>query len=44
MQQIDFTLNLDCDGETTVLFILEKVRESVLGFSQVIVRVLQMLL
>ena len=32
IQQIDFTGNLDCGRNTTVLFIFEEVKETVLDF------------
>ena len=40
LQQINFTENLDQVGNKTMFFILEEVKESVLGFSQVTVRAL----
>ena len=40
IQQIDFTGNLDCGRNTTMLFIFEEVKETVLDFSQGTVRVL----
>ena len=40
LQQINFTENLDQVGNKAMFFILEEVTESVLGFSQVTVRVL----
>ena len=40
MQQINFTGNLDRDGNTTIFFILKEAKESILYFSQGTVRVL----
>ena len=40
MQQINFTANLDKDGDTRFYFILEEVKETVFGFSKGIVKVL----
>ena len=40
IQQINFTTNLDRDGNTTMLFIIEEARETVLDFSQGTVKVL----
>ena len=40
IQQINFTGNLDRAGNTTMLFIIEKVKQTVLGFSQGTVKVL----
>ena len=40
IQQINFTGNLDRTGNTRVYFILEKAKETVLDFSQGIVKVL----
>ena len=40
IQQINFTTNLDRDGNTTMLFIIEEVEETVLEFSQGTVQVL----
>ena len=40
IQQINFTGNLDRAGNTRVYFILEEVKETVLDFSQGIVKVL----
>ena len=34
LQQINFTANLDWDGNTTMFFITEEAKETVLGFSQ----------
>ena len=39
IQQINFTGNLDRDGNTTIFFVLEKAKETVLDFSQGTVRV-----
>ena len=40
IQQIHFTANLDRDGETTMLFIIEEAKETVFDFSQGTVKVL----
>ena len=40
IQQINFTANLDRDGNTTTFFIIEKVKETILDFSQGTVKVL----
>ena len=40
IQQINFTSNLDRDGNTRIYFILEEAKETVLGFSQGTVKVL----
>ena len=40
IQQINFTANLDRAGNTTVFFIIEKAKETVLDFSQGSVKVL----
>ena len=40
IQQINFTANLDRDGNTTIFFIIEKAKETVLDFSQGTVKVL----
>ena len=40
IQQIDFTGNLEKAGNTTVVFILEGVKETILNFPQGTVRVL----
>ena len=40
IQQIDFTANLDREGNTTMFFIIEEAKETVLGFSQGTVKVL----
>ena len=34
IQQINFTANLDRDGNTTMFFIIEEAKETVLKFSQ----------
>ena len=34
IQQINFTANLDRDGNTTKVFIIEETKESILEFSQ----------
>ena len=39
-QQINFTANLDRDGNTRVYFILEEAKETILDFSQGTVKVL----
>ena len=40
IQQINFTANLDCAGNTRMFFILEEAKEIVLDFSQRTVGVL----
>ena len=40
IQQINFTANLDRDGNTRVYFILEETKETILDFSQGTVKVL----
>ena len=40
IQQINFTANLDRDGNTTMFFIIEEVKETAFEFSQGIVKVL----
>ena len=40
IQQINFTANLDRDGNTRFYFILEEVKETIFEFSQGIVKVL----
>ena len=40
MQQINFTGNLEQDGNTAMLFIIEEVKETILDFSQGTVKVL----
>ena len=42
IQQINFTANLDRDGNTRFYFILEEVKETVSEFSQGTVKVLYM--
>ena len=42
IQQIDFTANLDREGNTTVFFIIKKAKETVAEFSQGTVKVLRM--
>ena len=42
IQQIDFTANLDREGNTTMFFIIKKARETVAEFSQGTVKVLRM--
>ena len=44
IHQINFTPNLDRAGNTTMLFIIEEAKETVLDFSQGTVRVLQNML
>ena len=41
MQQINFTDNLEQDGNTAMFFIIQEAKETILGFSQGIVKVLQ---
>ena len=40
IQQIIFTGNLDWNGNATIFFIIEEAKETILDFSQGIVRVL----
>ena len=40
IQQINFTANLDRDGNTTMFFIVEEAKETILDFSQGTVKVL----
>ena len=40
MQQVNFTGNLECDVNKTMLFIIEEANEIILDFSQRTVRVL----
>ena len=40
IHQINFTANLDQDGNTTMLFIIEEAKETILDFSQRTVKVL----
>ena len=40
IQQINFTANFDRDGNTTMFFIIEEAKETVLDFSQGTVKVL----
>ena len=40
IQQINFTTNLDGDGNTTMFFIIEEARKTILNFSQGTVKVL----
>ena len=40
IQQINFTANLDIDGNTTMFFIVEEAKENVLDFSQETTKVL----
>ena len=40
IQQINFTANLDTDGNTRFYFILEKAKETVFEFSQGTVKIL----
>ena len=39
LQHINCTANLDLDGKTTMLFIIEEVKETILDFSQGTVKV-----
>ena len=39
IQQINFTVNLDRNGNTTIFFIIEKAKETVFEFSQETVKV-----
>ena len=41
IQQINFTVNLDRAGNTTVYFILKEAKETILDFSQGTVKVLK---
>ena len=41
MQQINFTDNLEQDGNTAMFFIIQEAKETILDFSQGIVKVLQ---
>ena len=43
IQQINFTPNLDRTGNTTMIFIIEEAKETVLDFSQGTVKVLKMI-
>ena len=40
IQQINFTANLDRNGNTTMFFIIEEVKETVIDFSQVTVKLM----
>ena len=40
IQQINFTENLDNDGNTTIFFIIEEAKDAILNFSQGTVKVL----
>ena len=40
IQQINFTANLDRDGDATMFFIIEEAKETILDFSQRTVKVL----
>ena len=42
IQQINFTANLDRDGNTTIFFIIEEAKETILDSSQGTVKVLRM--
>ena len=42
IQEIDFTANLDREGNTTMFFIIKKAKEIVVEFSQGTVKVLRM--
>ena len=41
IQQIDFTGNLDSPVNTTIFVIIEEAKETILDFSQVTVRILE---
>ena len=41
-QQINFTANLDRDGNTAMFFVMEEAKETILDFSQGTVKVLCM--
>ena len=41
IQQINFIANLDREGNTTIFFIIEEVKETILDFSQGKVKVLK---
>ena len=41
IQQINFTANLDRAGNTTIFFITEEAKETIIDFSQRTVKVLQ---
>ena len=41
IQQINFIANLDREGSTTIFFIIEEVKETILDFSQGTVKVLK---
>ena len=41
IQQISFIENLDREGNTTIFFIIEEVKETILDFSQGTVKVLK---
>ena len=41
IQQINFTANLDRAGNTTIFFIIEEAKETIIDFSQRTVKVLQ---
>ena len=40
IQQINFTVNLDRDEDTTIFFIIEQEKETIFEFSQATVKVL----
>ena len=40
IQEIDFTANLDRDGDTAMFFIIEEMKESIIDFSQGTIKVL----
>ena len=42
IQQINFTANLDWDGDTAMFFMIEEAKETILDFSQGTVKVLWM--
>ena len=41
INQINFTANLDQDGNTTMFFLIEETKETILGFSQRTIKVLK---
>ena len=43
IQQLNLTANLDRDGNTTMVFIIGEVKETILDFSKGTVKVLQLL-
>ena len=42
IQQVNFTANLDRDGNTTILFIIQEAKETIFEFSQGTIKVLLM--